>query len=216
MTETQYRKEPFVLQNKDDNTQKLTLDLSGLSTGTTSTLTLPSNLSGGSGVIQTSNRDYYRLFASKTSAQTANNGVWISISLSTSGFFRAADPSGAWDSNINGYVVPITGLYSISLNVGLNSIGGSSQIGAQCGLVVGETTGSNNIFLYGNRYTTTSNRDYMNCKVEQIHLTAGESIRPYCSTFNGSNRVIMQNNTDGPNNEETIITYMMVRFVGDL
>lgn len=216
MTETQYRKDPFVLQNKDDNTKKLNIDLSSLSTGTTSTLTVPSNLSGGSGVIQTSNRDHYRLFAAKTSSQTANNGAWTSISLSTSGFFRAADPSGAWDSNINGYVVPITGLYSISLNVSLSNASGTSPTGAQCGVVVGETTGSNNIFLYGNRRTTAPTRDGMNCTVEQIHLTVGESIRPYCSTFSGNNRSIEANDTAFPNIEETIKTYMMVRFVGEL
>jgi hypothetical protein len=117
MTEINHKKEPFVLQDKTDNTKKLTFNLGSLTTATTSNL-IVSDLAIGNNILRTSNRDSYRLFALLTAAQSAPGNTWVKLNLQS-----ISDPSDAWDNSNNRYVVQKSGLYSITLNVSLNSVG---------------------------------------------------------------------------------------------
>jgi hypothetical protein len=117
-----YRKTPFVLQDSSDNTKKINVDLSNLSEFRQLTVS-----DDDGGILRTSNRDSYRFFGGLTSGVTIGSG-WTLIDFQTSGFIGAADPSNAWDSDIKGYIVSITGYYSVSLQVAMGTIGGSGDI----------------------------------------------------------------------------------------
>lgn len=212
ISQTQYRKANFILQDSTDNTKQTTLDLSNLATSSTTNL-IVSNLSNG--LIRISARDNYRLIAALTSVQSAPSNTWVALDLKTTGFSGAADPSGAWDDTNNRYVVQKSGLYAITLNVALNAGGGSDKVGALCGVVVGEATGTNNAILYGARRESTSNRDYVNCCVQQIYLNASEVIIPYGHSKNIS-RSFLDDSTDGPNDGISLRTHMTVRYIGDI
>ena len=208
MTEIEHKKEPFVLQDSTDNTKKLKFDLSSLNTGTTSNL-IVSDLSNGNNILRTSNRDSYRLLAILTSTQNAPVNTLVKLNLQSS--------SDAWDNSNNHYVVQKSGLYSITLNVSLNSAGGSNAgVGALASIVVGDTVGSNNAAFFGSRVNSHSERDYVNCFIEQIYLNANEVIEPWGYSFAVSRNFMALNTSDGPHNGTTLYTYMTVQYVGDI
>lgn len=202
-TQIVYRKTPFVLQDGTDNTKKTTIDLSNLSASRQ--LTIPNDAGG---VIRTSNRDHYRFFGGLTSSQSVGSTNWFVINFVTSGFIGAADPSGAWDSGISGYVVPLTGYYSISLQVTFNAIGGSDQVRAECGILANDT------FLLGERIVSHSSRDGINCNVKSILLNEGNSIRAYGRTSHSNRTLLGLSSSGGPNDGNVLHNYMSIRFLG--
>lgn len=208
MTEIKYRKEPFTLQDKTDNTKKTTLDLTNLSTSTSVSLKIPDE----NGIIQT-NLNHYRFLGAVSI--TNSQADWFILSFSTTAFKGGSDPSGAWNSTIDGYVVPITGYYSISLNVALNKPVGSDVETTQCGIKAGETTGSNNVFYFGERLSSDADSEFLNCSVKSILLNAGESIHGYGWTSITREVVGLNDGPGTPNSSgDNVPTYMSVRLIG--
>jgi hypothetical protein len=113
LTITSYRKEPFVLQDKTDNTKKLKFDLSNLSTDTTSTLIAPNR----DGTIGLNNNNDWA-FVTLASDQSLGSGS-VKVNFNS----KIADPGNNFDASNNWYTAPFTGLYHISYQITINNVG---------------------------------------------------------------------------------------------